>query len=101
MATRWYCGHCSHGPMMIATTEHCVNCLRRRDLYSTYERIEQSSIASTAPSNQLDPVSGRTEYSGRGIAECHHESEPLAEMPAEYFVSAASWWYCCRCKSST
>lgn len=83
---------------MIATTEHCVNCLRRRDTYSTYERNEQSSIASTALSDQFDPLSGRTNCSGRGIIGCQHESESLAEMPADYFVSAASSWYCCRCK---
>lgn len=98
MATRWYCGHCHHGPMMVATTEHCVNCLRRRDHYSTYERDEQSSIASNAPSSQLNLLSGRTTCSRRGIIECQHMSESLAGMPAEYFMSAPSSWYCCRCK---
>lgn len=98
MSTHWYCGHCLFGPMMIATTEHCVMCFHQRDKYSTYERIEQSSIASTAPHNQLYLVSGRSERSERGIIACQHKSRPLAEMPAGFFTSAPSRWFCCGCK---
>ncbi|KAL9014738.1 MAG: hypothetical protein Q9173_000617 [Seirophora scorigena] len=30
----WYCGWCKYGPMNFATTEFCVNCVRRRNIYA-------------------------------------------------------------------
>lgn len=85
--------------MLVATTEHCVICLRQRDIYATYEKYDQSSTASTAPPNQLDPSPGRTKCSELGPTECQYESE-LAEMPAEDLKSALLRWYCCQCKKS-
>ena len=84
--------------MLVATCEHCVMCLRQRDNYSTYERNEQSSKASTAPLNQLDPFPGRTKCSERSIIAYQNGSESLAEMLAGFFASAPSQWFCCCCK---
>lgn len=84
--------------MLVATCDHCVMCLRQRDNYSTYERNEQSSIASTSPLNQLDAFPGRTKCSERSIIAYQNESESLAEMPAGCFASAPSQWFCCGCK---
>ena len=78
--------------MILATTEHCVLCLHQRDSYATYEQYHQSSIAPTAPPNQLDPSSGRTKRSEREFE--------LAEMPAEDLTSAGLQWFCCQCKKS-
>lgn len=36
----WYCGHCSHtGAMREGLDEYCNNCHRRKDSYSTRDKI--------------------------------------------------------------
>lgn len=93
MATRWFCGHCHYGPMIMATTEHCVMCLRQRDNYATYAN-DQSSIASTAPPNRLDQSYDRTKCTDRGPTACQHKLE------SEDLASASLPWFCCQCKKS-
>lgn len=100
MATQWFCGHCLYGPMLIATTDHCVICFRRRDIYATYGQHDLSTIASTAPPNQLDPSCGRTRCIEGGPTMCQYKPESLAEMPPEDLTSAPLQWFCCSCKKS-
>lgn len=86
--------------MMMATSDHCVICFRQRDNYATYEQYDQSSIAYTAPPNQLDPSSGGTKCSERDPIVRQYGPELLAGMPAEDLTSAPSPWFCCQCEKS-
>lgn len=97
MATHWYCGHCTFGPMMIDIHEFCVNCLRQRDSYARYEDLGPSCTASL---HQPEPRASATHCGIRGpIAYQQPISEPGAGgLPVQETALAPTRWYCCQGK---
>lgn len=44
LRTTWYCGHCSYGPMLLATCENCCLCFHQRDAIATHEACKISTL---------------------------------------------------------
>ncbi len=98
MATNWFCGHCSFGPMMIETTEFCVMCHRQRDSYATYENLRPPFTASL---NQPEPGFGAAHCGNPGlIAYQQPKTEKGARGQAvQERALTPTRWYCCQGKN--
>lgn len=99
MATYWFCGHCSFGPMMIETTEFCVVCHRHRDSYATYEDLRPPLTASL---NQPEPRYGAA-HCGNRILIAYQQSKPelgARGLAVQEKALTPTRCYCCHGKKA-
>lgn len=98
MATNWFCGHCSFGPMMIETTEFCVMCHRQRDSYATYENLRPPFTTSL---NQPEPGFGAAHCGNPGLI-AYQQPKPEKGARGQAVQERAltpTRWYCCQGKN--
>lgn len=98
MATNWFCGHCSFGPMMIETTESCVMCYRQRDSYAMYENLEPPFTASL---NQPEPRFSAAHCGNRGPITYQQPKPELGArgLAVQEKALTPTRWYCCHGKN--
>lgn len=97
MATNWFCGHCSFGPMMIETTEFCVNCHRQRDSYATYENLRPPFTASL---NQPEPGFSAAHCGNQGLIAYQQPKPEIGArgLAVQEKALTPTRWYCCQGK---
>lgn len=93
MATTWFCGHCSFGPMMIETTDFCVVCYRQRDSYATYEDLGPPFTASL---DQLEPPYSADHCGNRLLIAYQQSKTELGSrgLAVQEKALTPTRWYC-------